>query len=90
MGPRRGAAWGRVWAQHGAVKGRSAGLRRGATACGCAGAQQRAAAQWRSVGPRMGTVWASVGAQHEAAQGRSMGLRWSAAWGCARSQHEVV
>ena len=51
VGLRRGAARGRAWARHGAVQGRSSvGLRRGAVAWGCAGAQQCGAAQGRTVG----------------------------------------
>ena len=69
------------------------GPRRGA-AWGCAGAQQRWAAQGRSVGPRgaaqgrssvglrRGAVWGCAGAQQRGvAQGRSAGPRMGAAWG---------
>ena len=56
VGPRRSAAWGRVWARHGAAQGRGAGLRRGA-AWGCAGAQ-RGAAHGRGMRPcRGGVAW---------------------------------
>ena len=53
-GPRRSAAWGRVWARHGAAYGRGMGPRRGA-ARGCAGAH-RGAAQGRSAGLCRGAV----------------------------------
>ena len=94
------AAWGRAWALPGAAQGRnSAGLRGGTAVRGCAGAQQRGAAQGRSsveaaqgrssVGLRRGAAaWSCAGAQQRgAAQGRSMGLRrGGAAWGCAKAQ----
>ena len=67
------------------------GLRRGAAAWCCVGAQQRGAAQGRSVGQRLGcalrkgVVWGCAGAQRGATRGRSsVGLRrGAAAWGCA-------
>ena len=64
------------------------GLRRGA-AWGCAGAQQRGAAQGRSVVPRRGAAaWGGAGAQQcGAAQGHNAGPgRGAAAWGCAGAQ----
>ena len=55
---------------------------------GCAGAQQRGAAQGRSVGLSRGAAWGCAGAQRGAAQGRSsVGRRKGAAvWGCAAAQ----
>ena len=62
MGMCRGAAWGCVGAQRGAAQVRSSvGLRRGAAASHCAGAQQRGAAQGRSsVGLRRGAAARAV------------------------------
>ena len=61
------------------------GLSRGATAWGCVGAQQRGAAQGRSVGLRRGAAARGcVGAKRGAAQGRSSaGARKGVAWGRA-------
>ena len=86
VGPRRSAAWGRVWAWHGAARGRGAGLRRGA-AWGCAGAQ-RGAAHGRGMGLCRGAVaWGCAGAQRGAGQGRSSaGLSRGAAWCWAGAQ----
>ena len=91
MGPRKSAAWGRAWARHGATQGRGVGLRRGATALGCAGAQQRWVAQGRSVGLRGGAARGWAGAQRGAGQGRSVGpRRGAAALGCAGAQQRLA
>ena len=85
VGPRRGAACGRVGVQRGAAYGRGMGPRRGA-AWGCAGVQC-GAAQGRGVGPRRGAAWGCAGAQRRAAHGRGMGpCRGAVAWGCAGAQ----
>ena len=61
--------------------GRSVGLRRGAAALGCAGAQ-RGAARGRGKKPCRGAARGCAGAQRGAAQGRSsVGLRRGVAWG---------
>ena len=79
--PRRSAAWGRVWARHGAAHGRGAGLRRGAV-WGCGGAR-RGAAYGRGIGPRRGAARGRAGVQRGAAEERGMGPRMGAAWGRA-------
>ena len=61
VGMRRGAVWGYAGAQggaaHGAAQGRSSvGLRTGAVAWGCAGAQQHGAARGHSAGLLMGAA----------------------------------
>ena len=72
MGLRRGAARSSPGGQHGAVEGRSVGLRRGAAAWGCAGAQRAPSQPWeaaqrRIMGPRMGAVRSCAGVQQRGA-----------------------